>query len=335
MADKLKIFVTKYDDKLYLEDKTDYPLKINGVDYERDQFAIALHYSYSDFLVDNDIDLSNDDSTPLKGGLGDIMSMNFYLIPIYAPGSYSDKQIVYMGDKFYASQIDNNMTTPSPDNQHWVMLIPETALPYLIEHGTLSFPISLVFMYSDIPVLEPYSLNKLLNKEYEIINNTSGLYKVVTKDLYDYENNHIKPISNIFNIEEDGVYKVVITYDIITNNNPGVDPKTSGGMFSTVLIITHMDDIECCYKRMIRSLYCEGSDYCLSKNCFQQREMEYNLNEISNVYNTIIMNMSVSRMKFYNIMATTDTKEKYIQEVGRLMKIIRLAINECKDCCDG
>jgi len=337
MNDKLKIFVAKYNNKLYLEDKTDYPLEIDGTSYFRDEFAIAINYSYNDFIINSFIDLSNDPALALKGGVGDITSMIFYLIPIYSGGTYGMDQVVFIDDLFFSSKIDNNTDVPEIGNNNWTVLTQDNAIDALKQNAILGYPIAEVDMYSDIPLMELFSIAKLVDSQYEIVNNTNGLYKVESMALYDYENNFIKTVSNIFDIEEDGVYKVIIKYGIMIAPGPDDPSDPKGGSIAdqmAVLLITHVDNIECCYKRMIHSLYCEGSDYCLDKDCFQQREMEYNLNEISNIYSTLIMDMKVSRMKFYNIMPASAEKEKYVQEVGRLVKIIRLAVNECKDCCN-
>jgi len=338
MSDKLKIFVTKYDEKLYLNDKTDYPIEINGVSYNRDNFAIGLHYSYNDFELGSTLDLFNDSSVAIKSGSGDIISMEFYLIPIFSTGPYGDKQVVYHEDVFYSSNRDNNMTIPSPLNEYWTVLNNNNGVMLLKQNVALGYPVDFVEMYSDVPITEPYTINKLIDKEYEIIDNTGGANRIKAIELWDYEDNFIRNIDSIFRLEIDGVYKVKIVYNLIGDDDPVPDEPMSRldeSDFYSLLIVTHVDDIECCYKRIVQSLYCDGSDYCLDESCFQKREMENNINEISNIYHTLIMDMKVSRMKFFNIMPNIDTKEKYVQEVGRLIKIVRLIVDECKDCCDG
>jgi len=331
----LIFFVTQYDDQLYLKDKTVYPVLINNQSYSRSDFGIAIIYSYDGFVTSN-IDLSDSSMVSLVNTSNDYGEFHLYLIPVWIPKAYAEKQIVYHDNVFYASLQDGNQQTPSLENAFWQVLTEDNAEPYFIQHNSMGFPLQTLELISDIPETESFILTKKPDNLYELSNNMSGIFSIAYIELYDYENRLIEEVTETFAVPDDGVYRLKIGYtDISAVNDQEEGERASLPVNTAELIITHMDSIECCYKKMIQALYCKGSTFCVDGDCFKQREVEYKINEMSNLYFTMYQNMNVSRMQFFGIMNSSASKEKYVQDVGRLIKVMKLIRDECKNCCDG
>ena len=334
-------FVSEADNSLYLMDKTVYPIRINGTDYYRNDIAIAMIYSYDNFVTKNVV-LGNSLGS-IKASNADIGKFRLYIVPMFEAGPYANKQVVCKDDIFYVSAIHNNYTAPTPTNDKWVMLNTGNAETHLENSMDAKNPHKRVDLICDIPELEHFVLKKLENNTYEIINSFPDINTINEIALYDYEGAAIEMLSGGIIVPDDGVYKLVISYNANAAVESGDD--TSGGGTSTrsfissqyaTLIITHVDSIECCYKKMIQSLYCKGSDYCVDGDCFAQREMTFRINELSNLYFMLFHNMAVSRMKFYYLLTDSSEKIKYVQEVGRILKIAKIIRDNCKEnMCHG
>lgn len=340
MANKdFLFFVNESDGGLYLMDKTIYPIEINSVLYTRAEIAIAMIYSYDDFVTKHVV---------LGNSLGNIVASNtdigkfrLYIIPLFSAGPYALRQVVCKDDIFYVSAIDNNMTVPTVTNDKWVPLTTGNAENHLEVSIGAGNPFKRIDLICDIPELEPFRLKKLENNTYEVVNSFPDINSINEIALYDYEGAAIEMAGGII-VPDDGVYKLVISY----NSSVAQEEEAGGGddnstrsfvssQYAT-LIITHVDTIECCYKKMIQSLYCKGSDYCIDGDCFAQRERTFKINELSNLYFMLFHNMAVNRMKFYYLLDDSAEKQKYVQEVGRILKIAKIIRDSCKEAmCHG
>jgi len=334
-------FVNESNNSLYLMDKTVYPVQINSTMYSRSDIALAMVYSYNNFVTKHVV---------LGNSLGNLIASNtdigkfrIYVIPLFAAGPYAKQQVVCKDDVFYVSVIDNNYTTPTATNDKWITLTTGNAETHLENSMAAKNPFMRVDLICDIPELEPFVLKKLENNTYEIMNSFPDVNSINAIALYDYEGAAIEMLSGGIIVPDDGVYKLVISYNMNVGEETGdggSDGDTSTRTFVSsqyaTLIITHVDSIECCYKKMIQSLYCKGSDYCVDGDCFAQREVTFRINELSNLYFMLFHNMAVSRMKFYYLLDDSAEKIKYVQEVGRILKIAKIIRDNCKESmCHG
>ena len=344
----LLFFIDVFNEELYFKDKTEYPVEINGQSMGRDDFALALVYSYDDY-EHSYVDLSNS-ITRIAASDADIGKYRAYLIPLFG-GSYNEHQVVFHEEKFYVSLTSGNSTTPSAFNNKWEVLTTGNAPDILEANFTGGYPIAYVDMICDIPELEMFYLKKLPNRSYELINSFSLLNAIVRIDLYDYENRLIGPVASTFTLPADGVYGLRIKYIIRQEENPDApdnpNPASSGSEEDEVILraeiyyltafipIIHMDESECCYKNMVESLYCTDENYCVANKCFEQREVQNKINELGNMYFVLMQNMHVNRMKFYRVYNDDAEARDYIQQVGQLVNTMNIVSSNCNTkCCE-
>lgn len=332
MADtKFRFYVTQYDGNVFFEDQTEYGCTINNVSYEREEVAIAVIYSTDDRQTFKAL-LGNDYTMEIGSVLTEVIDLTSQIIKIYENRAYSINEITYKDGYFYSSLINDNHYVPSQDNAYWVVLTESNASDLLLQNASLGYYLKKVDTYHRVPENVLFDVNKLSSTDYEFINSNSSNYTVSKLELYDWEDKLIDEVNSQFQINKDGAYKLRILYT--QDSNKTSDPGNEVALLETSIPILRIDDIECCYKKLIKTLYCTGSTFCVDGNCFAEREKINNINEIQNIYFALISSMNVLRLEFYNVMGSNIDVEYFVQDVGRLIKTIRLMVEKCKNCCD-
>ena len=311
-------FVDIQDDLLYFKDLTEYPMTINEAERLRDDFGIAFAYTFGEWDTDTIlVDLSNFyDMSNISSSTGGIVLFRVFIVANFNSDTiYSLGEIAYYSGSFYKSLSNfngNDILTAS-----WEALVEETAYADLYAaYTSQSFDneYASLDLICEVPYTPYYKLVRTSDYGYTVRNNFEGIVVTTDMNLYDYENNLVENFSGSLILPEDGVYKVVI------------DCTVDGVVTQLVLILGNFYAFEVCSRKLIEVLTCEGSD------CAKYALLRNKINEFSNIYFAMFMNINIEKLKFYGIQEDSDEKADYMQEVGLLVKKAKLLVTQCEAC---
>lgn len=310
-------FVDTADDLLYLKDLTDYPLDINDGETFREDFGIAFSYTFGDWDTGTIVtDLTNFfDIVNISSSVGGIARFKIFIVKNYREDyNYAVGEIAFYADNFYVANV---LTSNLPTHADWTLLESATAHDILVN----GFSVDVDSLYAsfdlicEVPITPYYSLIRKGNYDYEVRNNFEGLITTTDINLYKYNNELLWEVeNNLFTLIEDGVYKVVINCVV------------NGVADQLILIVDNFYSFEVCSRKLVESLLCEGED------CSKLAELNKKINEFSNIYFAIYMNLSVEKIKFYGLLDDEAEMDEYISTVGLLVDKMKLLVNQCKSC---
>ncbi|MBN2617247.1 MAG: hypothetical protein JXR64_02920 [Spirochaetales bacterium] len=310
-------FLDTEDSLLYLKDLTDYPIDINNGEISREDFGIAFSYTFGDWETGIIVtDLTNFfDIVNIFSSAGGIARFKIFIIKQYREDyNYFVGELAYYEDNFYVA---NTLTGNLPTHSDWNILEPETAHNILVN----GFSVEIDSLYAsfdlicEVPLTPYYSLIRKGNYDYEVRNNFEGLVTTIDINLYKYNNEFLWEVeNNTFTLIEDGVYKVVI--NCIVNGNED----------QLILIVDNFYSFEVCSRKLVDTLLCEGDD------CSKLADINKKINEFSNLYFAIYMNLSVEKIRFYGLLDDEAEMDDYISTVGLLIDKMKLLVNQCKSC---
>jgi hypothetical protein len=311
-------FVDIAEEQLFIKDKTAYPIAINDqVERARDEFGIAFFYSYDDWTTYH-IDLSDFKyTTTLSASLTDYLKLKIFVAANYNPLlAYNIGVVVFSLGYFYYSTVDTNQNAPG--HETWVLITEVNAYDVMINaFVTLGNSYAYYEMISEVPYIPFFSVKMTGEKDYQLLESYSGIISIVDTKLYDYENKFIEDVSSSFTLLSDGVYKVIINYTL------------NGESGQSVLIVSNFTTFITCVLKMVDVLTCEDEEEDCNGDITDAM-----LNEFSNVYFAIMMNINIEKIKFYGLLSESADKDDYIQQVGLLVKKAKLLVEQCKACGD-
>jgi len=310
-------FADVSESSLYLKDITEYPVIINEEELERDAFGIAFAYSFNDWETIQ-MDLSDfRDMTPISASTESIMRTKIFIVKSYDGNSYDAGRVCFYQDKFYVSDVDGNGNIPT--DAGWTELTEEDSYSIFVNaFDNLNSLYASLDLLSEVPFIPYFTLKRTDVTRYEISNNYPSVITDVSFVVYDYKGQVIDDVlsENVVDLSEDGVYKVVISYTKDTFQE------------TAVLIIDNFYAFETCARKIMMAIACDGDD------CLEDAITRDKINEFSNVYFAIYMNLNVEKLKFYGLVEDDAELADYIQEVGLLVKKASLLVEQCKTCTD-
>ena len=348
IGDLIKIEVSKASDCSYLivEDITSYPQILGAVSKDREDLGIALFWT-DDNWSSSDGDLSNinqSSSWIITSDNNKTYDIKAFVVPVWDEAiTYDDDDIVHKtGDNegFYINDGVGGTTTQIPGVQY----SPTTAWSLLDEEDYATFNIQLCVGSGDygyVTCSETTDCNLFYSRrtgchEYTITNNSASL-TVNSITLVDYDDIVVQSGLSFsgttldITIEEDGVYILRINYDDNDGNEQKID-----------LPIFDMCDTETCVKALIRYVLCMCDDPCDfdCSNGIQKRRDE--INKIIALYFAIMGYIYTDTTKYMGAIKFTDTREDYMQQVGRMVEQLKIISERCglcedtdnNDCCD-
>lgn len=310
-------FVDTRDDLLYLKDVTDYPIMFNQQELIRSDFGIVFAYTFTDFETGSiTVDLSDFyDITSISSSMGGLARVKVFIVANHDINyTYEIGDVVFYNNLFYKSLSGSNTDLPTAIT--WEVLTEATAYDILVtafEGDNLYTSLDLI---CEVPYIPYYSIIRTGNYDYELRNNFEGTITTVSTKLYTYEDKLVWEFDETFTLTEDGVYKIVVEC-------------TYNGMDETfVLILDNFYAFEVCARKLIEKLLCVG------EGCGDTALVKQKINEFSNVFFAIYMNINVNKVKFYGLLEEGTEKEEFIQEVGLLAKKAKMLVESCNSCSD-
>lgn len=324
-----------------ISDLTSYPYSTK----ERDELAIALFWTIDDWTSVEGYNIENDEAWSVDLQNNKTFKFRAYLTPIWdSGGTYNagtNGMILFHYTEFYQQSLDAPSGEPGAvGTTGWDKLdVGETgiatdeALEALFETAlkTGSFD----YGYTDESITiscSDFVLSKADDHEWTVTNNSGNDVNSVELKKYDgeilddeleFDGTSLSIDLDIYEGGGDGVYILKIAH-----GSPRED--------YTWLVIYDFSDAENCYVQLFRYVICKCSDPC-DVPCNEQNEVEQRKNDmilIKGLMEAINKYIYVDMWQAAGVLKITDTREKFISQVGDMIDKLSIVVGRCGTCDD-